>query len=189
MHKNIQNYLKPAGQPIPTLGAATPPRPIGAPQSGRPWEDQGRPTLEAVDPPWEEVVSSSPGRLEGVLRRLVEEASSNPNQATGTNVSSNFIQSCSQASISSIFSVVQAWWVPGWLVLGLEVLQELELEALPAPLVQGDDDDEDDDDVEEEDSDETLPAPFARGDDQSILEFFYPITIVVHNSTGALVVL
>ena len=51
---------------------------------------------------------------------------------------------------------------------------------------------EDDDDMEEEDSDdvlETLPAPFARGDDQSILEFFYPITIVVHNSTGALVVL
>ena len=79
--------------------------------------------------------------------------------------------------------------MPGWLVLGLEVLQELELEALPAPLVQGDDDEEDDDDVEEEDSDETLPAPFARGDDQSILEFFYPITIVVHNSTGALVVL
>ena len=109
LHKNIQNYLKPAGQPIPTLGAATPPRPIGAPQSGRPWEDQGRPTLEAVDPPWEEVVSSSPGRLEGVLRRLVEEASSNPNQATGTNVSSNFIQSCSQVAISSIFSVVQAW--------------------------------------------------------------------------------
>ena len=81
--------------------------------------------------------------------------------------------------------------MPGWLVLGLEVLQELELEALPAPLDRGDDDDEDDDDVEEEDSDdvlETLPAPFARGDDQSILEF-YPITIVVHNSTGALVVL
>jgi len=45
----------------------------------------------------------------------VEEASSNPNQAT----------------------VVQAWWVPGWLVLGLEVLQELELEALPAPLDRG----------------------------------------------------
>ena len=41
-----------------------------------------------MDSPWEEVVSSSPGRLEGVLRRLVEEASSNPNQATGTNVSS-----------------------------------------------------------------------------------------------------
>ena len=82
--------------------------------------------------------------------------------------------------------------MPGWLVLGLEVLQELELEALPAPLDRGDDDDEeDDDDMEEEDSDdvlETLPAPFARGDDQSILEF-YPITIVVHNSTGALVVL
>ena len=103
------NYLKPAGQPRPTLGAATPPRPTGALQLGRPWEDQGRPTLEAVDPPWEEVVSSSPGRLEGVLRRLVEEASSNPNQATGTNVSSNFIQSCSQVAISSIFSVVQAW--------------------------------------------------------------------------------
>ena len=51
-------------------------------------------------------------------------------------------------------------------MLGLEVLQELELEALPAPLAQGDDDDEeDDDDVEEEDSDdvlETLPAPFGR---------------------------
>ena len=47
-------------------------------------------------------------------------------------------------------------------MLGLEVLQELELEALPAPLDRGDDDDEDDDDVEEEDSDETLPAPFAR---------------------------
>ena len=76
-------------------------------------------------------------------------------------------------------------------MLGLEVLQELELEALPAPLDRGDSDEEDDDDVEEEDSDdvlETLPAPFARGDDQSILEF-YPITIVVHNSTGALVVL
>jgi len=73
---------QPQGQPRPTLVAATPPRPTGAPQLGRPWEDQGRPTLEAVDPPWEEVVSSSPGRLEGVLRRSVEEASSNPNQAT-----------------------------------------------------------------------------------------------------------
>ena len=144
--------------------AATPPRPTGAPQSGRAWEDQGRPTLEAADPPWEEVVSSSPGRLEGVLLQSVEEASSNPNQATGTNVSSNFIQSFTQVAISSIFSVVQAWWVPGWLVLGLEVLQELELEALPAPLDRGDSDEEDDDDVEEEDSDdvlETLPAPFA----------------------------
>ena len=56
-------------------------------------------------------------------------------------------------------------------MLGLEVLQELELEALPAPLDRGDSDEEDDDDVEEEDSDdvlETLPAPFAQGDDQTI---------------------
>ena len=79
------NYERFAGQPRPTLGAATPPRPTGAPQSGRAWEDQGRPTLEAADPPWEEVVSSSLGRLEGVLLQSVEEASSNPNQATGTN--------------------------------------------------------------------------------------------------------
>jgi len=103
------------GQPRPILGAATPHRPTGAPPSGQPWEDQGRPTLEAADPPWEEVVSFSLGRLEGVLLQSVEEASSNPDQAT----------------------VVQAWWVPGWQVLGLEVLQEQELEALPAPLAQG----------------------------------------------------
>lgn len=111
----VLEVRRPRGQPRPTLGAATPPRPTEAPQSGRAWEDQGRPTLEAADPPWEEVASSSLGRLEGVLLQSVEEASSNPNQAT----------------------VVQAWWVPGWQVPGLEVLQEQELEVLPAPLAQG----------------------------------------------------
>ena len=80
------NFVKPTGQPRPILGAATPHRPTGAPPSGQPWEDQGRPTLEAADPPWEGVVSSSLGRLEGVLLQSVEEASSNPDQATGTNV-------------------------------------------------------------------------------------------------------
>ena len=38
--------------------------------------------------------------------------------------------------------MVQAWWVPGWQVPGLEVLQEQELEVLPAPLAQGDDKEE-----------------------------------------------
>jgi len=113
----VSEAKRPQGQPRLTLGVATPPRPIGAPQlPAQPWEDQEQPILElAADLPLEEVVLSNPDRLEAVRLHLVEEVLSNPDQAT----------------------VVQARWVPGWLVLGLEVLQELELAALLAPLDQG----------------------------------------------------
>lgn len=113
----VSEAKQPQGQPRLTLGVVTPPRPTGAPRlSAQAWEDPEQLTLElAVDLPWEEVVLSNLDRLEVVRLHLVEEALSNPGQAT----------------------VVQAHWVPGWLVLGLEVLQELELEVLLAPLDQG----------------------------------------------------
>jgi len=85
--RTVSGVRRPPGQPKPTLGAATPPQ--GRPQWWvQPWEDRGQPTLEAVDLPWEEEVSSSRGQREGVLH-WVGEALCHPDQAT----------------------VVQAWWV------------------------------------------------------------------------------